>query len=180
MSTPPPEPATPIRAAVVTVSDRSSRGEREDVTGPLLRDILRERGAEIVDYRIIPDDQYEVEAALISLSDRERVDLILTNGGTGLAPRDVTPEGTYEVLGKEIPGMSEAMRAASLKITPHAMLSRAVCGARGETLIINLPGSPKAASESFDVVWPALSHAVDLLHGRGLEDHSPVKGEHRR
>lgn len=162
-----------IHAAVVTVSDRSARGEREDITGPMLKEALQSLGVEVGHYRVIPDEQPEIEAALVALADGERLDLVFTNGGTGVAPRDVTPEATLSILDRQVPGIAEAMRAESIRITPHGMLSRAVAGARGETLIINLPGSPKAAKESLEIVWPAVPHAVDLLHGRGLEDHAP-------
>ncbi len=154
-----------ITAAVLTVSDRSSRGEREDRSGPVIEELLGSIGAEIKEYRIVPDEQDVISQNLKELSDAVRVDLIVTTGGTGLTPRDVTPEATLEVISKRIPGFEEAMRAESIKITPHGMLSRAVSGLRGRTLIINLPGSPKAVRETLSVILPALPHAVELIKG---------------
>lgn len=162
-----------IRAAVVTVSDRSSKGEREDISGPVLKDELVSRGAEVAAYEIVPDVRADISTTIVKLADELKVDLILTTGGTGLAPRDVTPEATLDVIERSIPGIVEAMRTESILITPHGMLSRAVAGSRGETMIVNMPGSPKAARESLEIIWPAIPHAVDLLHGRGLEDHNP-------
>lgn len=155
----------PIKAAVLTASDRSSQGKREDKSGMLLRDLLENLPAEVVAYRVLPDDKKVLVKALIHLSDLLSCDLILTTGGTGLAPRDSTPEATREVIEKEIPGISQAIREASLKKTPMAMLSRALAGIRGHTLIINLPGSPSAVQEAFEVLRPVLIHAVELLRG---------------
>jgi molybdenum cofactor synthesis domain-containing protein len=155
-----------IRFAVLTVSDRSAKGERVDVSGPLLASIVRENGGEAVHIAILPDDRPAIRAELEAVADSGDVDIILTTGGTGFAPRDVTPEATREVLEKEAPGLAEAMRAESLKKTPTAMLSRAVAGTRKATLIVNLPGSPKAARENLEVILPALSHAVELLKGQ--------------
>jgi len=154
-----------IAAAVLTVSDRSSRGEREDKSGRVIEELLQSIGAEIKEYRIVPDEQDIIAQNLRDLSDSVGVDLIVTTGGTGLAPRDVTPEATLEVISKRVPGFEEAMRAESIKMTPHGMLSRAVSGLRGQTLIINLPGSPKAVRETLSVVLPALPHAVELTRG---------------
>lgn len=154
-----------ITAAVLTVSDRSSRGEREDKSGEVIEELLKSIGAEIKEYRIVPDEREVIERSLRELSDGSGVDLIVTTGGTGLGPRDVTPEATLEVIDKRIPGFEEAMRAESIKITPHGMLSRAVSGLRGRTVIINLPGSPKAVRETLSVVLPALPHAVELVRG---------------
>lgn len=152
-----------ITAAVLTVSDRSSQGQREDKSGPVIRELLQSIGSEIEEYRIVPDERDIIAQNLRDLSDNIGVDLIVTTGGTGLTPRDVTPEATLEVIDKRIPGFAEAMRAESIKITPHGMLSRAVSGLRGRTLIINLPGSPKAVRETLSVVLPALPHAVELI-----------------
>lgn len=155
-----------IRFAVLTISDRSAKGERADASGPLLASIVRENGGEAAHISILPDDRTAVRAELEAVADSGSVDIILTTGGTGFAPRDVTPEATRDVLDKEAPGLAEAMRAESQKKTGTAMLSRAVAGIRKSTLIINLPGSPKAARENFAVVMPALAHAVELMKGR--------------
>ena len=153
---------------ILTVSDRAARGGRQDRTGPALRERLAELGNTIVELRVVPDRQSLIEQTLIELCDA--CDLILTAGGTGIAPTDVTPEATRAVVDKEVPGLAEAMRARSLAATPHAMLSRAVAGVRAGCLIINLPGSPQAALECLEVVLPSLSHALDLLTGRQMQD----------
>jgi molybdopterin adenylyltransferase len=159
-----------IRAAVVTVSDKGHAGEREDASGPVLRDLLRdELAADVAEPHLVPDEQPMIEALLIRLADEEGYDLILTTGGTGLAPRDRTPEATRAVVDRLAPGFAEAMRAASLSLTPHAMLSRAVAGVRRCTLIINMPGSPKACRENFAVVARALPHAVETVRGEAFE-----------
>lgn len=155
-----------LRAVVLTVSDACSRGEREDTSGAALVQLLTEAGAEIVKTRILSDDLDQLVQALKACAEREDVNLIITTGGTGLGPRDNTPEATQQVIEREAPGIAEAIRAESLKATPMAMISRGVCGVRAGTLIINLPGSPKAVKESFAVVAPVLSHAIDLLEGR--------------
>ncbi len=154
---------TPLRVAILTASDRSARGERPDLSGPALVEVATAQGWEVVRTAILPDDEKILRESLASWADRRDVDLILVTGGTGFAPRDVTPEATRSVIEREAPGLAEAMRAASLKTTPHAMLSRAVCGIRRRTLIINLPGSPKAAVENLQVILPVLPHAVELL-----------------
>ena len=154
-----------ITAAALTISDRSSRGERADKSGPVIEELLQSIDATIKEYRIVPDEQDIIAQNLRDLSDNMCVDLIVTTGGTGLTPRDVTPEATLEVIDKRVPGLEEAMRAESIKITPHGMLSRAVVGLRHKTLIINLPGSPKAVRETLAVVLPALPHAVELIRG---------------
>ncbi|MBN1288141.1 MAG: MogA/MoaB family molybdenum cofactor biosynthesis protein [Actinobacteria bacterium] len=154
--------------AVVTVSDKGAAGEREDRSGAVVSELLEGAGFEILSRRIIPDDRDRLEQLLNELCD-ECVSLIVTTGGTGISPRDVTPEATMAVIDKEIPGMAEAMRAESLKVTPHAMISRAVCGLKGKSIIINLPGSPKAARECLDVVMPALGHAMDMVAGDASE-----------
>ena len=155
-----------IKAVVITVSDACSRGEREDASGAALVQLLRGIGAEIFDNRILSDDLEPLVQALKDFAAREDVNLIITTGGTGLGPRDNTPEATQQVIEREAPGIAEAIRAESLKVTPMAMISRGVCGVRSGTLIVNLPGSPKAVSESFGVISPVLSHAIDLLEGR--------------
>ena len=152
-----------IRVAVLTVSDRSSRGERPDASGPALIKACEENGWTVANAATIPDDQNTISARLIEWADSERIDLVLTTGGTGFAPRDVTPEATLSVIHRLAPGLAEAMRSASLRITPHAMLSRAVAGIRNSTLIVNLPGSPKAALENLATIAPVLPHAVELM-----------------
>jgi molybdopterin adenylyltransferase len=152
-----------IRFGILTLSDRSSRGERQDSSGPALVDLLQTQGWSVVKQSLLPDDEPSIREMLISWADGGGLDVILTTGGTGFSPRDVTPEATRAVLNREAPGIAEAMRAASLKITPHAMLSRIVTGIRGKTIIINLPGSPKGAVENLQVILPVLPHAVQLL-----------------
>jgi len=158
-----------LRAAVLTVSDRSSAGLREDAGGPALTEYLKSHGIEVAWTAIVPDDQDAICRALRKWADDDRADLILTTGGTGLSPRDVTPEATASVLERTVPGMVEAMRAASMIKTPHAMISRALAGVRGQTLIINLPGSPRGAIENLEVVMPALEHAVSKIKGDPTE-----------
>jgi molybdopterin adenylyltransferase len=152
-----------IRVGILTVSDRSSRGERADASGPLLRQMAQQHGWTVERDSVVPDEREAIQTILVDWADVARLDLILTTGGTGFAPRDVTPEATCAVIEREAPGLAEAMRAESLRKTPHAMLSRAVCGLRGRTLIVNLPGSPKAARENFETILPALPHAIALL-----------------
>ena len=168
--------AVRIRAAVVTVSDKGHAGIREDASGPVLRDLLVQLGAEVAPIQIVPDEQDQIETLLIGLADGGEVDLVLTTGGTGLAPRDRTPEATRAVVDRLAPGFGEAMRAASMAITPRAMLSRAIAGVRGRTLIINMPGSPKACREHFAVIAPALEHAVETLVGGAYECAAPDPG----
>ena len=152
-----------IRFGILTLSDRSSRGERADASGPALARLIEDESWSIVKQSILPDEETAIRDLLISWADSGEVDVIVTTGGTGFSPRDVTPEATRAVIQREVPGMAEAMRAASLKVTPHAMLSRIVTGIRGKTLIINLPGSPKGAVENLQVVIPVLPHAIQLL-----------------
>jgi len=152
-----------LRFGILTVSDRSARGERLDASGPALAELVRSRGWEVVCQSILPDDLKTLSERLAAWAGGGDLDIILTTGGTGFAPRDVTPEATLAVVDRLAPGLAEAMRTESLKVTPHAMLSRAVAGIRGEVLIINLPGSPKAAVENLQVVLPALEHALMLL-----------------
>ncbi|MDI6754331.1 MAG: MogA/MoaB family molybdenum cofactor biosynthesis protein [Thermodesulfobacteriota bacterium] len=150
---------------ILTISDKGSRGEREDLSGPEIRRIISELPARIEAYEVIPDEEDIIIQKLVDYVDRKKVDLLLTTGGTGLSPRDVTPEATRKVLHKEIPGIAEAMRAEGMKITSLAMLSRAVSGVRCRTLIINLPGSPQAVLENLTVIFPALKHALEKIQG---------------
>ena len=153
-----------MRVALLTISDRSARGERADASGPAIQTFVTGRlRAEVVLSEIVPDDQAAISDKLAAWCDDDLADIILTTGGTGFAPRDVTPEATRAVIQREAPGLAEAMRQASLAVTAHAMLSRAVCGIRGRTLIVNLPGSPKAVVENLTTIAPALPHAVQLL-----------------
>jgi molybdopterin adenylyltransferase len=154
-----------FKVVVLTISDRGSKGEREDSSGPLIQEMIKGLPAEIIHYEIIPDEKDEIVEALMKSADRLKADLILTTGGTGLSPRDVTPDATLKVIDKEVPGFAEAMRAESLKKTPHAMISRAVVGIRGTSLIVNLPGSPKSVKENLSVILPALPHALSKLKG---------------
>jgi molybdopterin adenylyltransferase len=160
------------RAAVITVSDRCSRGEAEDVSGPALAAIATTAGIEVVVRDVVPDNLGALAGLLSDLADNHAVDLIFTTGGTGLSPRDNTPEATLSVIEREVPGLAEAIRAESLKITPMAMISRGVCGVRKATLIINLPGSPNGATEGFSVIRPVLKHAVKLIRNAPDDVHS--------
>jgi molybdenum cofactor synthesis domain-containing protein len=157
---------TQIRAVVITVSDASSRGERKDESGEVLAELLRGMGAEVVATKVLSDDLQPLTNALREFADWRHVNLIITTGGTGLGPRDNTPEATVAVVEKQVPGLAEAMRIETLALTPMAMLSRGVCGVRSGTLIINLPGSPKGVRESFAVIAPVLNHAIALIAGR--------------
>lgn len=151
-----------FKAAIITASDKGAQGLREDLSGPCIKKILEEANYEVVSIDILPDDRNLIADKLIELSDR-KIPLILTTGGTGFAPRDNTPEATRDVIEKETPGISEAIRAESLKITPRAMLSRAVSGIRKQSLIINLPGSPKAVKECLDFILPILEHGLNIM-----------------
>src|SRR5216684_2563139 len=155
-----------IRAIVITASDACSRGEREDASGETLVQLLTEMDAQIVAKEILSDDLEPLADMLRAYADRADVNLIVTTGGTGFGPRDNTPEATLQVIEREAPGLAEAMRMETLKHTPMAMISRGVCGIKSGTLIVNLPGSPKAVRESFAVIKPVLNHAVELLAGR--------------
>ncbi len=152
-----------LRFGILTISDRSARGERLDASGPTLVAAVKNRGWQVIRQAILPDDLLELRDHLAAWADSGEMDVVLTTGGTGFSPRDITPEATISVIERRAPGLAEAMRADSLRITPHAMLSRAVAGIRKKTLIINLPGSPKAARENFEVVAVVLPHAVQLL-----------------
>jgi len=153
------------KVAIITISDKGAAGIRDDRSGPALMKCLEKAGLIVKISRIVPDELDQIRAVLIELSDMNDLDLILTTGGTGLSPRDVTPEATKMVIEKEAPGFSEAIRILGLPSTPHAMLSRGMSGVRGKTLIINLPGSPKGAKEGLDVILPALPHALAKLGG---------------
>ena len=160
-----------IRAAVLTVSDRSARGERADESGPVLAELLLAAGASVVAREVVSDELEPLAERLRELADREDVNLLVTTGGTGLSPRDNTPEATRAVIEREVPGIAEAMRAETLSRTPTAMLSRAVCGVRSGALVVNLPGSPKGVRECFEVLRPVLAHAVATLTGGGDHPH---------
>lgn len=155
-----------FHAAVVTVSDRSFSGQRPDSAGPLVAELLQEAGYQVVKTAVVPDERPQIEQILREIADAGSVQLLLTTGGTGFAPRDVTPEATLSVCDRLTPGIPEAMRYASMAITPRAMLSRAQAGIRGGTLIVNLPGSPRAARENLEAVLPALAHGLEMLSGR--------------
>jgi molybdopterin adenylyltransferase len=162
-----------FRAGVITVSDKGSQGKRKDLSGPALAAMLADSAIEVCDSIIIPDEIDRIIEAIIKFADVEKLDLVLTTGGTGVSPRDVTPDATLKVIDKEIPGMAEAMRLQSSKITPHAMISRAIAGIRGQCLIINLPGSPKGAKENLAVLLPALKHAIEKIKGDTTECAAP-------
>ena len=161
-----------IRAAVITVSDKGAAGLRQDLSGPLLQEMLRKTGAEIVHYTIIPDEGEQIRGLLIQLADEQGVELIITTGGTGPAPRDVTPEATLQVIEREMPGLAEVLRMEGYRKTPLAVISRGVAGIRGRTLIVNLPGSPRAVREGMEVLTPILPHALQMLRGEDLEHHA--------
>ncbi|WBW99503.1 MogA/MoaB family molybdenum cofactor biosynthesis protein [Oceanirhabdus sp. W0125-5] len=158
-----------IKAAILTISDKGSKGERVDGTGPVIRKILEDNEYKVEYYKIIPDEMKEIEKELKYLSDNLKIELVLTNGGTGFSERDVTPEATRNVIEKYVPGIGEVMRGKSLEITPKAMLSRAIAGIRKKTLIINLPGSPKGAAENLGFVIPALKHGIEIMVGKASE-----------
>jgi molybdopterin adenylyltransferase len=151
---------------ILTISDKGSRGERQDKSGKAIREILSSMDVRIANYDIVPDEKGLIVEKLVKWADKDALDVVITTGGTGLSPRDVTPEATLAVVDRIVPGFVEAMRAESLKKTPHAMLSRAVVGTRGKCLIVNLPGSPRAVRECLEVILPALPHAVETLKGQ--------------
>jgi len=154
-----------INCGVITISDKGFSGDRVDLSGKEIIRILDELDFSIEDYRIIPDEKDIIKSTILEFSDARKFDLVITTGGTGVSPRDVTPDATLEVIEREIPGMAEAMRRESLLKTPHAMISRAVAGIRGESLIINLPGSPRGARENLTVILPALKHTIEKIKG---------------
>ncbi|MDO8562616.1 MAG: MogA/MoaB family molybdenum cofactor biosynthesis protein [Candidatus Limnocylindria bacterium] len=160
--------ARTIAAAVITVSTRGARGERTDESGPAMREALEAAGITVVAQELVPDDVPRVSAAILAAIERG-ADLVLTSGGTGLSPNDLTPEATRAVLDREIPGIAEALRTRAQVATAHGMLSRGVAGARGRTLIVNLPGSPRAVRESLEVLLPVIPHAIELLAGESGE-----------
>ena len=157
------------KAAVVTLSDKGHAGEREDKSGSLVREMIGAAGYDVQEMILLSDDHEEIKKCLLRLCDEDKMDIVFTTGGTGFAPRDCTPEATLAVADRNAPGIAEAMRAASMKITPRAMLSRGVSVIRGQTLIINLPGSPKAVRENLEAILPSLDHGLVILTGRGGE-----------
>ncbi len=154
-----------IKIGIITVSDRSFKKEREDLSGPLIEKMIKNLG-KVVDYRIVPDVRALISQVIIEMVDEAKIDLVLTTGGTGLSPRDVTPEATRDVIEKEVPGFGEIMRIEGFRSTPHAILSRGIAGARKKSLIVNLPGSPKAVKESLELIFPALLHALEMIEGK--------------
>ena len=154
-----------FKVGIITASDKGSKGEREDISGKTIKEIISSRDYRVVEWKILPDEREKISKELINMCDNLCLDLILTTGGTGFSPRDWTPEATLDVIDRQAPGISEAMRYYSLQITPKAMLSRGVSGIRGETLIINLPGSPKAVKENLGFILPALKHGLEILKG---------------
>ena len=162
------------RLAIVTASDKGASGQREDKSAEVIRSLTSSLGS-VIAYTVLPDDQEAISCELVRLADKMAIDIVFTTGGTGLSPRDVTPEATLQVVDRLVPGLVEAMRAESFKKTPHALLSRAVAGIRGRTLIMNLPGSPRAVEENLAVILPALPHALEILTGRGGECGLPAE-----
>jgi molybdopterin adenylyltransferase len=156
-----------MRVAILTVSDRCARGEAQDITGPALQQVVEERGAEVLDLALVPDEMEAIAAALVRAADELGAEVVLTAGGTGLGPKDVTPEATERVLERKAPGLAEAMRMGSLPKAATAMLSRGTAGLRGRTLIVNLPGSPRGARECLDIIWGVLEHALAMISGQG-------------
>lgn len=159
----------PVQTAIITASDRCSRGQREDKSGLLLKSLVKSLPADVIAYRILPDDKEILKQAFCELADLGSCDLVLTTGGTGLGPRDMTPEATREVIEKEVPGIPQALLRESARKTKFAMLSRAMAGIRGRTLIVNLPGSPQAVRKSFNILKPVLPHAIALLRGEVID-----------
>ncbi|MFQ5639204.1 MAG: molybdopterin adenylyltransferase [bacterium] len=159
-----------IKTAILTISTKGSQGKRDDTSGETIKELISEIDADVVDYLIIPDDKDTIQKQLIRLVEEIKVDLVLTTGGTGLSPTDVTPEATLEVIERRVPGFEEVMRMIGVKKTPHAMLSRGVAGTREKTLIINLPGSPKGVRENLEAILPAIPHGVRILRGGAVED----------
>ena len=158
-----------IKVGILTISDKGSKGEREDLSGKVIGEVVKEINGEVKYYQIIPDEKNIIQEELIKAVDKLHLDLILTTGGTGLAKRDVTPDATLEVIEKEVPGISEIIRSESFKKTDRAILSRGVAGIRKESLIINLPGSPKGVRESLEIILEALPHGIEILKGQATE-----------
>ena len=158
-----------VSIGVLTVSDKGSRGEREDRSGPVIREIAEEAGWTVAEYAIVPDRRENIVEKLTAWADGGTLDVILTTGGTGLAPRDITPEATLTVIDRNVPGIAEVMRAVSMQKTPMAMLSRGIAGLRGSCLIVNLPGSPKAVLECLEAIMPAIPHGVEIIRGAVTE-----------
>jgi len=165
-----------IRAAAVTVSDKGYTGERQDASGPLLAEALRAMGADVVEQIIVPDEPDLIARTLIGLADEKHLDLVVTTGGTGAAPRDHTPEATHAVIEREMPGLAEVLRFEGYKRTPQAVLSRGIAGIRGRCLIVNLPGSPRAVREGMEVLAPILPHAIQMVRGERLEHGEAARG----
>ncbi|MGF7184258.1 molybdenum cofactor synthesis domain-containing protein [Desulfitispora alkaliphila] len=155
-----------LSIAILTVSDKGAVGQRQDKSGPTIEEKVEKIGGKVIAYSIVPDEIEDIKVALCEMSDQKKADVVFTTGGTGFSPRDVTPEATEAVIDRKAPGIAEAMRHESMKITPKAMLSRATAGLRGKTIIVNLPGSPKAVAECLDIILPALPHGVDILQGK--------------
>jgi len=160
-------------AGIITVSDRSSQGVREDSSGPAIAAVLAGIAIDVRQTLIIPDEKDKIKEAIVKWADIDNLDLIITTGGTGVSPRDLTPDATLEVIDRQLPGMAEAMRHQSMQITPYAMISRAIAGIRGRALIVNLPGSPKGAKENLNVILPALKHAIEKIKGDTAECGGP-------
>ena len=156
-----------IKVAILTISDSCSRNEKEDLSGPAIKQMLDTNSFEVCEYKIVEDDKDKIAAQLIAFADELKVDIVLTTGGTGLGPRDVTPEATEQICERKVPGLSEMIRTEGLKKTRNAMLSRGTAGIRANTLIINLPGSPKAAKESIEAILDVLPHAIEMMAGKG-------------
>lgn len=154
---------------IITVSDKGSRGERTDISGPTIEEMVRQIGGRVEKYVVVPDEKLEIKEAIIEMADKLGLNLVLTTGGTGFSKRDVTPEATIDAVERLVPGIPEAMRARSLLVTPKAMLSRAQAGIRNQTLVINLPGSPKGVRENLEVIIPALKHGIEILTGQASE-----------
>jgi molybdopterin adenylyltransferase len=175
-SNPPTHEQAPelIAVGIITVSDKSSRGEREDEGGKTIRQIVEGSGSTVGAYVVVPDERDQIAAQIRQMADERRLDVVLTTGGTGLSPRDVTPEATRSAIDYEVPGLAEAMRAESFKQTPAGILSRAVSGVRGRTLVVNLPGNPKGVRECLDVILPAIPHAVSVMRGEVGEHTRPT------
>lgn len=163
-----------IKVAILTISTRGSRGEQPDTSGETIKKLIKQIDGEVVEYSIIPDDELQIVWHLMRMVETVKADLILTTGGTGLSPSDVTPEATMEVIERRVPGLEEAMRMTGFKNTPHALLSRAVVGTREKSLIINLPGSPKGVRENLETILPAIPHGIKILQGAHVKD-----GEHK-